>query len=260
MFAFPTDTRMDSLYRQYFTLALLISLLFSPLAFAKKKQELQVVVTDTYISMHTGPGRGYPIFHVLEKGEVITLLYSKTDWIKAETEKGLKGWVHRRSMDDTVGVNGESVELGIPQLGDFSNRSWEVGVSAGEFDNVESLGVHAAYRLTKNISAELRYSQATGSFSNSKIVSWGIVHQPFPEWKISPFFTLANGQIDISPNNNLSQAQDQDDNFYLIGTGLYYYLSHRFMVRFEYNNYTTLPDRNNNENVDEWRLGISAFF
>ena len=32
------------------------------------------------------------------------------------------------------------------------------------------------------------------------------------------------------------------------------------MLRFEYNNYTVLPDSNSNFNIDEWRLGLSTFF
>ncbi|MEO0442459.1 MAG: SH3 domain-containing protein [Pseudomonadota bacterium] len=237
----------------------LIVLLTSSYANAKK-EALRVVVTETYLNMHTGPSRGHPVFHVLEKGEVITLLKSKTDWIKVETEKGLLGWIHRRHIDTTVGINGELVDLGIPDRDDFANRQWELGFTVGEFDNIDSLGVNLSWRFTKNLAAELRYTQATGRFSNSKLVSWGLVHYPFPEWRFSPFFTLANGQVDISPNSDLSQAQDTDDNFFMVGIGGHYHLLHRFLIRLEYNDYTTLPDRNENENIQEWKIGFSAFF
>lgn len=222
---------------------------------------LEVVVDDTYISMHTGPGRGFPIFHVLEKGETITLLYSKTDWIKAVTKKGIVGWINRAFMDDTVGANGELVKLGIPQRDELGQSRWEIGVSAGAFDNaIEVIGVHTSYRLTNNLNAELRFAQATGSISSSQLISWGLVHQPFPEWRLSPFFAIANGQIDITANGSASQSQSGKDNFFMMGAGFNYYLTHRFKARFEYNNYTTLPDRDKNGNIDEWRLGITAFF
>lgn len=227
---------------------------------SRVQDSLQVVVNTHYINMHTGPGRGYPIFHSLEKGETITLLKSKTDWIKVVTAKGVKGWIHRKVINNTVGTHGQVVKLGIPERGDYSDRRWEIGVSFGEFESIPSIGIHGAYRITPNISAELRYNQATGRSSNSKLYSWGFVHQPFPEKRLSPFFTLANGELEISPNANLSQTQDQQDNFFMVGVGTYFYLSHRFMARLEYNNYTTLPDRDNNENIDEWKLGLSAFF
>lgn len=228
---------------------------------SKKSPPLQVIVNDTYINMHTGPGRGFPAFHVLEKGETVTLLYSKTDWIKVVTNKGIEGWVSRRFMDDTTGVNGETVELGIPQRDEFSRRQWEMGVSTGAFDNsIEVIGVHAAYRFTNNLSAELRFSQATGRRSSNQLISWGLMHQPFPEWRLSPFFAIANGQVDISANGSASQSQSGKDNFFMLGAGFNYYLTHRFMARIEYNNYTTLPDRDKNGNIDEWRLGVTAFF
>lgn len=232
----------------------------SGITHAKPKDKLKVLSTTTYIEMHTGPGRGYPIFHVIEKGETITLLKSKTSWIKVVTAKGIEGWVNRRFMDETIGPNGELVDLGLPNREDFVNRRWEVGASIGEFETIPSIGFYGAYRLTKNISAELRFNQATGSFSNSRLWSWGLVNQPFPEWRISPFFTIANGEVDISPNSSFSQAQDVKDSFFLVGTGAYFYAFNRFVLRFEYNNYITLPNRDENENVDEWKIGLTSFF
>lgn len=262
MFLFSIYSREDSRYWQLIIAVCFIGcLLFSTKSIAKKDEPLQVIVNDTFINMHTGPGRGYPAFHVLEKGEKITLLYSKTDWIKAKTAKGIEGWIHRRFMDNTVGANGEIVDLGLPRRDEFNKRKWEIGTSAGAFDNsIEVIGFHTAYRFTKNVSAELRLSQATGRFSKNQIMSWGLVHQPFPEWRLSPFFTLANGQIDVSPNANVSQSQGGQDNFFIMGTGFNLYLTHRFMGRFEYNNYTILVDDDKNGNIDEWRLGITAFF
>lgn len=253
-----TAKRTDSFC--YRLCCLVVCLLISSGSIAKKEEPLNVVVTSAFINIYTGRGRGFPIFHVLEKGEIFTLIKSKTDWIKVITEDNIEGWVHRNSMGDTVGANGEEVLLGIPERSDYRNRNWEFGIGFGEFENISSLGFHTSYRMTENLSAELRYTQGTGNSSNNKLLSLGLVHQPFPEWKISPFFTLANGQLEISPNSNLSQSQDQEDHFFMAGTGFHYHFTHRFMIRFEYNNYTTLPDRDNNENVDEWKLGLSAFF
>ncbi len=260
MFLLSINTRNDAQQLLPVIILFFSCLVFSSYTLAKKDEPLQVVVNSTYISVHTGPGRGYPIFHVLEKGETITLLYSKTDWIKISTHKGIEGWVKRSAMDDTIGPDGEVVALGVPRREDFSQRRWEIGVNTGAFDNsIEVLGVHTAYRFTKHVSTELRFAQATGRFSNNQLISWNLVHQPFPEWRLSPFFALGNGIVDISPNTNSTQ-EGTDDNFFMVGMGLNYYLSHRFMARIEYNNYTTLPDRDKNGNIDEWRLGITAFF
>lgn len=225
-----------------------------------KKAPIRVVVSTIYIDVFSGPGRGSPVFHVLEKGETITLLKRKTDWIKIETDKGIKGWVRRRDMVGTEGANGELVELGIPDRDDFSQRHWEFGFTSGEFDGIPSLGVNAGWRFTKNLSAELRFSQATGNFSYSQIATVGLSHQAFPEWRFSPFFTLAVGSITTERRAREVQREDNSDEIYLAGIGGYYYFTHRFLIRAEYNQYTSLPTLDENFNLNEWRLGLSAFF
>ncbi|MBX2809008.1 MAG: SH3 domain-containing protein [Cellvibrionaceae bacterium] len=224
------------------------------------KAPISLVVTSGFINMHTGPNRGAPIFHVLEKEERLRLIKMKTSWIKVATQKGIEGWVHRRDMVNTRGIHGERVNLGIPGREDFAERQGEIGFAVGQLDSAPSLGLYGAWRFSDQLSAELRFSQATGNFSNSQFIAWGLLHQPFPEWRLSPFFKLASGQVNISPNTSLTQSQDRNDNFFMVGTGVYYYLAHRFMLRLEYNDYTTLPDRDTNENVSEWGLGLSAFF
>ena len=49
---------------------------------------LQVTVDDAFINVYAGPGRGYPIFHVVERDEIITLLKSRTEWINIKTQRG----------------------------------------------------------------------------------------------------------------------------------------------------------------------------
>jgi len=241
-----------------------LCLLYSQLSLGAKQASLKVIVNGTYIDVHTGPGRGYPIFHVIEKDEIITLIKSKTDWIKIslEQENGVikEGWVHRRNMQYTMGVNGELVDLGVPDRDDYENRRWEVGFSLGEFQGIEALGIHGGFRFTKNLSLEARVGQSTGNISSSQFWSVGLLHQPFPKWKFSPYFTLATGEIKTTSNSALIQNLNRENNYLLVGLGGYYYITHRFMLRFEYNNYNILLDIDRNQNIDEWRLGLSTFF
>jgi len=221
---------------------------------------IQVTITDAYLDMHTGPGRGYPVFHVAEKDDIITLLKVRTDWVKVVTRKGHEGWIKRDDMVYTLGLAGETVDFSRPGRTDYNRRRWEMGFSAGDFEGADSLGVHVGYRLSNNLMAEARLGQATGSFSNSRFGSLGIMNQPFPHWRVSPFFTLGAGKITVSPNASLISTTDRDDNFLLAGTGAYIYASRRFMFRLEYNSYTILTSRDENEEIDEWKLGFSVFF
>jgi hypothetical protein len=39
-------------------------------------ENLQLVVSEPYLEMHSGPGRGYPVIYVIGRDEVVTVLYS----------------------------------------------------------------------------------------------------------------------------------------------------------------------------------------
>lgn len=219
-----------------------------------------VTVDDTYIDVHTGPGRGYPVFHVVERGEVITLLKRRTDWIKIETRRGKTGWVKRRDMSKTLGPDGHRLRFDDPGLDAYLARRWDMGVAVGDFDGADSLTVNLGYRFSKNLSAELKVSQATGQFSDNKLASLALVHQPFPHWRISPYFTLGAGAIHTSPSATLVETEDRTDTALLAGLGTYVYLNRRFVLRLEYSNHMILTSRDENEEVNEWKMGFNVFF
>lgn len=221
---------------------------------------LVVTVDTAYIDVYTGPGRGYPVFHALERGEPITLLKARTGWIKIATRRGLSGWIRRSAMADTLGPDGT-----VPQF-EYNNRSdavagrFELGAGFGDFGGADSVGLTLGYRFTRNLTLEARYSQQTGQFSDSEILAAGILHQPFPEWRISPFLGVGAGQITIDPSSALVATEDREDSVLQASLGTYVYLSRRFFMRVQYTNHYLLTSRENNEEVNEWRVGFNVFF
>jgi len=57
--------------------------------------------------------------------------------------------------------------------------------------------------MTHNFSAELSLSKVFGDFSDAKIASINLLAQPFPEWRISPYFSIGAGVIQTDPNVTL---------------------------------------------------------
>src|SRR5688500_18034811 len=55
---------------------------------AEKEKLQQVFVSEPYLELASGPGRGYPVFHVVERDESVDVLYRRTDWFKVRTERG----------------------------------------------------------------------------------------------------------------------------------------------------------------------------
>ena len=127
-------------------------------------EPLQVTVDDAFINVYSGPGRGYPIFHVVEREEVITLLYSRTDWIKIKTKRGIQGWIKRDDMKLTLSPDGSKPDFPDNQQADYLVDRFELGTAYGDFAGADSLTINLGYRFTKNLSAEVRYGENTGQF------------------------------------------------------------------------------------------------
>jgi hypothetical protein len=225
-----------------------------------KDRFYKVVVRDAYIELHTGPGRGYPVFHVADRGELLDVTKRHTDWYKVETEKGVSGWVDAEQMSRTLEPDGSPANIKRPGREDYLARRWESGVQLGDFDGANIISTYVAYQFTPNIATELWGSHLSGDFSDGWMVSANIVHQPFPDWRISPFFTLGTGVIHIQPKATLVQVEDRTDQQAHVGFGLRTYMGRRFMIRAEYKSYVVFTSRDENEEVDEWKAGFAVFF
>ena len=78
---------------------LALLLLALPLAgHAAQRELLQLFVTEPYLELHTGPGRGYPVSQVVERGDSVDVLFRRTEWYKVRTERGVEGWASEDSL------------------------------------------------------------------------------------------------------------------------------------------------------------------
>lgn len=249
--------------RLFGVLALLVSLNANAGSwwnFFQKDEPLQVTVNDAFINVHNGAGAGYPIFHAIERGEVITLLKMRTDWIKIKTARGLVGWISREDMALTLGPDGNKPEFLDTKQADYLVDKFEMGTAYGDFDGAKSMNINLGYRFTKNLSTEIRLAQNTGQFSDSQMATLGILHQPFPEWWVSPYFGIAAGTIKTIPSATLVRTEDRKDNIFQTHLGAYMHVTGRFFIRAEVTNDYILTSRDTNEEVKEWKVGFSVFF
>lgn len=254
----PRSTRPGRPGHCQLLLTLFVCLALTPTALADER--LDVIIIDPYVDMHTGPGRGYPITHVIERGESTTMLKRRTDWIKIRGKRGKTGWAHRDDLSLTLGPRDELYEFDDPDMGDYISRRWSGGFAAGDFGGADTLSAYLGYRFSHNLSLEGKVTQAIGNFSDSTILGVSFIHETWPEWRVSPYFTLGIAVIDTSPDATLVQTEDRTDGMMMVGLGAQTYLSRHFMLRLEYTNNLILTSRNENEEVNEWKLGFNVFF
>ncbi|WP_105102408.1 SH3 domain-containing protein [Microbulbifer pacificus] len=218
----------------------------------------QVIVGAEFLNLYTGPGRGYVIDHVVEYGEPLWLLKRRTGWVKVMTRSGKTGWAKIAELDSIVAPDGEPVAVPTPGIDDYREQGLRFGFTYGDFEGANSLGVSLGYRFTGNISAELRVAQTIGAYSNSETYQVAVLHQPFPQWTVSPYFLLGSGINITSPNATIVATEDRQDTTMLTGIGVTTYLSRRFALRAEVANHYLLTSRENNQEIVEWKLGFDV--
>lgn len=220
-------------------------------------------VDSGFIDLRTGPGRGYPVFHSLENGELLRFEKMRTDWIKVSFGRGdqqRSAWMHREQVSLLSRIDGGQLDFSEPSYDDYSKRRWYTGVGMGDFGGASSISLLAGYRLTANLSSELRLTQAIGEVSDSVTAQIAVTHQPFPAWRVSPYFVLGTGVINTSPDASIIETEDRQDTAMLAGVGVLTYLTRRMVLRAEYANHYLLTTREQNQEVSEWKLGLDIFF
>ena len=220
----------------------------------------EVNIADPYLEVRTGPGRGYPVFHVAERDARITILFRKTQWFKVQTPEGKIGWVDRTQMSLTLTPAGERTQFVEITREQEKQRIWEWGVMTGNFDSSTVISVYGGYAFNELLAAEFSISHILGIQSSSYLVNLNLVSYMSPSSEISPFFTLGVGILDTNPHDVLVSTLDRTDTASHFGFGARMYLTERFVMRGEYKSYVIYLSQDNNKELDEWKLGITAFF
>ncbi|MFT5398818.1 MAG: hypothetical protein ACI9LO_000236 [Planctomycetota bacterium] len=243
------------------TLFPVLLIAYQPLLAASPKQ--QVTIADPFIEIHTGPGLGYPLFYVIDRGATVTIIRRRTDWFQIESEDGRTGWAKREQMQQTLLPGGEKLTLQSLTEDDFIQRQWMLGISAGELKAAPVFTIFGSRAFTENLSFEMAYGQSIGRISSSKFWKVNLLMQPLPNPAFSPFFTLGLGKINVEPGSSLIVPGETNNSFAQVGVGIQRYISRSFLLRFEANEYVVLSastTNDSNEEVNEWKFGFAVFF
>ena len=222
---------------------------------------LQVFVTAPYLEMHTGPGRGYPVFHVVGREGSVLVIKRYTDWFKVRAERGIEGWVPARDLRQTVLADGSPFTYDTGDRNGFTEHRFEAGIFFyGDYGGASALSGYAAAFATQHLSAELSVGQFLGKAENGTTVDLGVAHVFYPQGRFSPFVTLGTGLVHLEPKVTLVEPANSTEQTAYVGGGFRFYLTRRFFVRGEFREHEIFTHRNVNEQVDEWKLGFAFFF
>ena len=220
----------------------------------------RVQVADPYLELHTGPGRGYPVTQVVDRGEWVEILKRRTDWFKIRTDRGKEGWVSRAQIERTMTGVGVQKTFRDVMLDDYLSRRLEVGFAGGVVEHDPYMGMRVGYRFGDNVAAEITYGQVTGDFSNTSLYYVAVLSRPFPDWRLSPFLSLGIGRFINTPRATLVGAIETRSNMANAALGLDYYVTQRFTVRADYRRHIVYVDENRTNQYNEISIGVGFFF
>jgi hypothetical protein len=225
-----------------------------------ESQGERLQVADPYIELHTGPGRGYPVFYVAERHQWVTVELRHTDWYKVRAEGGQIGWVSREQLEATLTEAGGRKTFRDVLLDDYLRRRVEMGAAWGRFRSEPMLKVWGSYRLSDTLSAELTLGEVQGVFSGTDFWHVNLLAEPWSDRRLSPYFAIGVGKFKNFPNTSLVGAITTDAKLADAGVGLRYHLSDRFVVRLDHTLYTAFLADSRNGEYHANTLGLSFFF
>lgn len=219
-----------------------------------------VTVADAYLEMHTGPGRGYPVFHVAARGESVSIELRYTDWYRVRTAGDKTGWVHRRQLEATLTAAGVAKTFRDTALDDYLVRRVQLGAAVGRFKSEPMLKAWGSYRLSDALSIEGTIGQVQGAFSGTDFWHLALLAEPWSDQRLSPFFGIGLGKFKNIPNLQLVGAQTTNANLANMTVGARWYLTERFVLRADYALYTAFVSDQRSLEYRAVSAGLSFFF
>lgn len=216
-------------------------------------------VVDPFIELHTAPGRGYPVFHVIEKGEQVELLKRKTNWYKVRSDSGEEGWTKAEQLGRTLQPTGLPADLPEIGHGEYVVSSWRVGFTTGLFEESSSFSLSVGYRPLTWMGAELEAGKIYNKSVTSDYYSANLIVEPFQNWDVTPYALAGVSQFKFDARQKVLLSDVSDADAIALGGGLSYYIGRNFLVRAEYRVYS-VSSNSESTGLSEWKIGLNTFF
>lgn len=224
-------------------------------------EAVKLIVIDTYLEMHSGPGRGYPITHTMEQDEPIHVIRRRGNWYQVANRHGKEGWIQQEKLARTIAPSGLPAALPDTQHGDYLAQQGRIGFTLGQQGGAETATLVAGFRLLSFVGAEVELGQMFGSRIDGYSYGANLLFEPIKSWSFTPFISTGFGKQSWKQKEKLNVGNSNEFNsaYTFVGGGINYYIGYNFVVRGEYRQVSLSGDNDSLRN-SAWRIGFSSFF
>jgi uncharacterized protein YgiM (DUF1202 family) len=217
-------------------------------------------VAEPFLEMHTGPGRGYPVFFVVEKSQWVVVELRRTDWYRVRAEGGQVGWVPRQALASTLTAAGSTKTFRDLLLDDYLKRRVEFSGGWGRFRGEPMLRLGLQARVADTVGVELVVGQVQGLFSGTDFWHVSLVSEPWSDRRWSPYFSVGLGKFRNIPNSSLVDATPVDANLAQASLGLRWHISERFVARLDWTLHTAFVSDTRSTEYRSLTAGLGFYF
>jgi hypothetical protein len=215
-------------------------------------------------ALRTGPGAGFRIVQVAQRGESFPLLERATRgyWFRVQLGDGSLAWIDGNAVyadELRPAERGRRFMAFLFAPPPLSSANGELSVQLGALSGAGFLAVRPSLLLAPSFGFEANLAASVGSLGRSYMSGAGPLVNVFPHWPIVPFFTIGGGFAFNSPNADTFVLEAGSSSMAYAGGGLRFGFRHRLIVRVEGRSYAFFAaDRLVAQ--QEVSGGLSAFF
>ena len=210
--------------------------------------------------MHTGPGRGYPVFNVVEQGNTVEILKRKTYWYKIKSADGKTGWTNAAQLAHTLKPTGVPVNLPEVSRGDYLKSHWRIGFTGGSLEGASTFSVTAGYRpFNWGPELELEGGKIFDESVTSDYYGINLLLEPMTYWLVTPYVSLGGGVMSLNDRQKVVVDDAGSPSYVSFGAGAGYYVVSNLVVRGGYRSYS-ISSNGDRVWLNAWTIGLGLFF
>lgn len=219
-----------------------------------------LALSEPFVNLHSGPGRGYPVVHVAARGEVVQLLLAHTTWVKLRLSTGIEGWAARDALQGTLQAAG--VAPGVVERWSDTHLRDKLGFGAawGRFQSQPMLKLGARLRLSEAIAVEAAAGQVQGLYSGTDFWQFDVAIEPMSDRPLSPVLAVGVGRFRNIPNASLVEQGTTNANLAHAGLGLRWRFGTRYVLQADWSHYVALLSEQRSREYRALTLGLSFHF